>query len=251
MTMAGKRIYNQKIRILLVTLLYLGLCIKRIDVSTRAGVEALKIDFGLPGGGRLSYRDGLLRIQPPPTETPSGTATFEVPWDKLKPQIAIEHKLSPGKGYGAFYAGEEPLPEGSFLGLYEGQLVKSRETLDALHDSRKRELLAKGSDEDAQKVGDYVLSIDGGLHFLDGFHLRYQGNDQAFSMAHLNHSEKSEPSCNVLRKLVYLPEDNFLADDDENNHPSNLPRVAFFAAREISVGEELAFDYGKNFWQTS
>ena len=247
MTMTGKRAYNQKIKTLFALLLYLGFCILRTDVS-RTGVEALKLEFGLPGGGRLSYRDGLLRIQPPPIETPTDAATFEVPWENLKPQIAIEHKVSTGKGYGAFYAGEEPLPEGSFLGLYEGELVKSREALDALHASRKKELMAQGLQEDAPRVGDYVLSLDGGLHFLDGFHLRYQEQGQAFSMAHLNHSDKSEPSCNVIRQLVYLPDD---ADNDETIYPSNLPRVAFFAAREISVGEELAFDYGTNFWKTN
>ena len=165
--MAVKGIQLQKIQILVVSFLYLGLCILRTDVST-TGVEALKLEFGLPGGGRLSYRDGLLRIQP--KETPSASITFDVPWENTKPQIAIEYKVSPGKGYGAFYAGEEPLPEGSFLGLYEGQLVKTRETLDALHASRRNELLQKGLEEDAKKVSDYVLSLDGGLHFLDGFH---------------------------------------------------------------------------------
>ena len=108
--------------------------------------------------------------------------------------------------------------------------------------------MAQGLQEDAPRVGDYVLSLDGGLHFLDGFHLRYQEQGQAFSMAHLNHSDKSEPSCNVIRQLVYLPDD---ADNDETIYPSNLPRVAFFAAREISMGEELAFDYGTNFWKTN
>lgn len=247
--MAAKGIQWQKVQILVVSFLYLGLCLLRTDIST-TGVEALKLEFGLPGGGRLSYRDGLLRIQPPSKETPSVSTKFDVPWENTKPQIAIEHKLSPEKGYGAYYAGEDPLPEGSFLGLYEGKLVKTRERLDALHASRRKELLQQGLEEDAKKVSDYVLSLDGGLHFLDGFHLRYQGNDQVFSMAHLNHSEKSEPSCNVVRKLVYIPEESLHSVADET-HPSNLPRVAFFAAREISVGEELAFDYGTNFWRTN
>ncbi len=210
------------------------------DSKTR--LQALRLDLGLPGGGRLSYRDGLLRIQSSETKT----SAFEIPWDNSNPEIAIENKQTPERGFGAFFCGKDPLPEGSFLGLYEGTLIRSRESLDALHTSRKKELLKAGFENDASKVSDYVLSLDGGLHFLDGFDLRYQkGQDMAFTPAHLNHSPKDDSGCNVLRKLVYLP-DNITIEED---YPRNLPRVAFFASREIAIGEELAFDYGTNFWK--
>jgi len=172
--------------------------------------------------------------------------------------------MTPSKGYGAFYAGEEPLPEGTFLGCYEGELVASREALDALHASRRKDLSSRGLEEDAARVGDYVLSLDGGVHFLDGFDLRYRGSgsdNEAFTPAHLNHADKTENGCNVLRKLVYLPDDLALDSSgggdnstplwgDEETYPRSLPRVAFFAAREISRDEELAFDYGTNFWNS-
>lgn len=215
-----------------------------VSTTRHSRAEAIRLDLGLPGGGRLSYRDGLLRIQSPPSAV--SKAVLEVPWDELKPKLSIENKLSPGKGFGAFYTGIDPLPEGSFLGLYEGKLVSSRESLDEMHISRKKELRDSGLEDDANKVSDYVLSLDGGAHFLDGFDLRYQGDpSMAFALAHLNHSPKEDLSCNVMRKLVYLPDD--VVDDE--HYPRNLPRIAFFAAREIATGEELAFDYGTNFWK--
>ena len=248
---------SHKTRKLVVTLLALGISISwRTEVSSKTNANALKLDLGPLG--RLSYRDGLLRIQPPQVSSPP-IDSFEVPWDQIKPRmISIEHKLvTPSKGYGAFYAGNNPLPMGSFLGLYEGKLVDSRERLDTLHASRAKELKRAGLEEEAKKVSDYVLSLDGGVHFLDGFDLRYRGIGEnenkikPFTPAHLNHSDKDDPSCNVLRKLVYLPEDtaNNNSQDEPYYYPRNLPRVAFFAAREISVGEELAFDYGSNFWK--
>ena len=252
--------------------------------------EAMRLDFGLPGGSRVSYRDGLLRIQPPvPTEPSSSSSsgipqTFEVPWDqalasntKGEQGIAIAHRETLSKGFGAFYAGTEPLRGGSFLGFYEGRLSTSRESLDRLHALRKKDLCSADMEDDANKVGDYVLSLDGGVHFLDGFDLRYRGNGdegdddsgnnerQQFTPAHLNHANKADPACNVMRKLVYLPDDLGLPDIPETNesnndnqpfwlsqddYPRNLPRVAFFAARDIPTGEELAFDYGTNFWKT-
>lgn len=265
----------------------------RFSTTTTMTVEAMRLDFGLPGGSRVSYRDGLLRIQPPvPTEPSSSSSgipqTFEVPWDEALTRkgkddqgIEIEHRETSSKGFGAFYADTEPLRGGSFLGFYEGRLVTSRESLDRLHALRKKDLRSAGLEDDANKVGDYVLSLDGGVHFLDGFDLRYRGNGdeggngksdtgngnnerQQFTPAHLNHADKADPACNVIRKLVYLPDDLGLPDIPETNeskkenrpfwlsesYPRNLPRVAFFAARQIPIGEELAFDYGTNFWKT-
>ena len=233
--------------------------------------NALRLNFGLPGGSRVSYRDGLLRIQPP-KEASSAAAipNFEVPWDqvlsnKIGTGIAIDHRKTPSKGYGAFYAGSDTLPEGTFLGFYEGELVKSRESLDMLHEQRRENLRNTGLEEEAQKVGDYVLSLDGGVHFLDGFDLRYQSNNdntfdyQPFTCAHLNHANKGDSDCNVVRKLVYLPDDLDLKSNDpattpfwlSDDYPRSLPRVAFFVSRDISTDEELAFDYGTNFWKTN
>jgi SET domain-containing protein len=46
----------------------------------------------------------------------------------------------------------------------------------------------------------------------------------------LNHADKESEECNVVRLL----------DED---------RVAFFTSRDICSGEELLFDYGRNFWK--
>ena len=209
--------------------------------------NALRLNFGLPGGSRVSYRDGLLRIQPPKEESSADAVpNFEVPWDqvlsnKIGTGIAIDHRKTPCKGYGAFYAGSDTLPEGTFLGFYEGELVKSRESLDVLHEQRRENLRNTGLEEEAQKVGDYVLSLDGGVHFLDGFDLRYQSNNdntfdyQPFTCAHLNHANKGDSDCNVVRKLVYLPDDLDLKSNGpattpfwlSDDYPRSLPRVAF------------------------
>lgn len=50
-----------------------------------------------------------------------------------------------------------------------------------------------------------------------------------FEPAHLNHADKGTHECNVIRVLV-----------DE--------RMCFFTARDILEGEELAYDYGEDFW---
>ena len=52
----------------------------------------------------------------------------------------------------------------------------------------------------------------------------------SFSTTHLNHADKASEECNVVRLL----------EDD---------RVAFFTFRDIVADEELAFDYGSNFWK--
>ena len=247
--------------------------------------EALRLGFDLPGGTRVTYRDGLLRIKPPaaPKTTPaapgssgSGTTLLDpeplaVPWEKSVEKdggdgdnalllLSIEHRETESKGYGVFYAGTEPLAGGTFLGCYEGRLLGSRDDLDGLHAEREADLLAGGAEDDAGKVRDYVLSLDGGAHFLDGFDLRYTGGERPFTPAHLNHADKTDPGCNVVRKLAYLPDDfDFAAPPAGRgvpswlrlgDYPKDLPRVAFFAGREIFPGEELAFDYGTNFWNT-
>eukprot|EP00536_Pseudo-nitzschia_multiseries_P014393 jgi/Psemu1/291420/fgenesh1_pg.696_\ len=240
------------------------------SLSAVPPAHALRFDVGLPGLGNISYRDGLLRIRPA-SPSPQGSeqeqnknkkqgpaSSWTVPETAFWGPVAsasgggidattttttttamIEHRPTDTKGYGAFYAGaNHDLPRGTFLGLYEGRLVRSRDALDRLHASRRAEGNNTGG------VADYVLSLDGGVHFLDGYEYR--------------------SGCNVLRKLVYVPDDwqgDNDDDDDDNDtrldveawfresYPRNLPRVAFFAARDICPGEELCFDYGTNFWK--
>mmetsp|Transcript_9528 Transcript_9528/g.14196 ORF Transcript_9528/g.14196 Transcript_9528/m.14196 type:complete len:86 (-) Transcript_9528:150-407(-) len=76
---------------------------------------------------------------------------------------------------------------------------------------------------------DYVMSLDGGVTFIDGYN---RAKDRtSFSTVHLNHADRGAPDCNCIRIL------------DENESA-----VCFFTSRDILTGEELCFDYGANFW---
>lgn len=50
-----------------------------------------------------------------------------------------------------------------------------------------------------------------------------------YEPVHLNHADAGSPGCNVIRVL-----------DGE--------RMCFFTSRDIKEGEELAYDYGEDFW---
>jgi len=71
------------------------------------------------------------------------------------------------------------------------------------------------------------MSLDGGVTFLDGYDRAM--DKSIFSPVHLNHEDGEKEGCNCMRLL----------EDD---------RVAFFTSRCINEGEELRFDYGRNFW---
>lgn len=166
----------------------------------------------LPGGGRVSYKKGILRIRfeddhnlppMPPTDA-------KVSANVLKAIQVRDTKTA--KGYGAYCI--QPLPKHTFLGFYEGTPYTSIENL-------------------ANK--EYIMTLDGGATYLDGYE---RAQDRStFSPVHLNHADKS-PDCNCLRIL----RDN---DDDDDQQQ----QCAFFTARDIQVGEELAFDYGANYWR--
>mmetsp|Transcript_56681 Transcript_56681/g.169337 ORF Transcript_56681/g.169337 Transcript_56681/m.169337 type:complete len:84 (-) Transcript_56681:185-436(-) len=75
---------------------------------------------------------------------------------------------------------------------------------------------------------DYVMSLDGGVTFIDGYD---RAQDRSiFSPVHLNHVDGDQEGCNCFRLLEGT-------------------QVAFFTSRPIEGGEELCFDYGKNFWR--
>ena len=130
------------------------------------------------------------------------------------------------RGYGAFAT--RPLDEATFLGWYEGAIVKGRENLDER--IRKRQLQLDAAEQRKKGANDYVLSLDGGVTFIDGYD-RAQDRS-SFSPAHLNHEDGDKEGCNCVRVL-----------DKEGKG------VAFFTQRLVAEGEELRFDYGRNFWK--
>lgn len=150
------------------------------------------------------------------------------------------------KGFGAFAT--NTIPKHTFLGFYEGQIVKTRSELDRLYSERFQESsssveinppsIPKGRTK-SNMIGskgvelEYVISLDGGVTFLDGYERAMCKS--IFTPAHMNHAEKGDKKqrnsrCNCIRLF----------------NGSN--GVAFFTNRVIEGGEELCFDYGRNFW---
>jgi len=178
----------------------------------------------LPGGRSISYnsKTGVLRIQlESNTAATTGLPRQLLPTAGTHPDPNVVQSIDvrdtgiPQKGFGAYAT--RPIERDVFLGFYEGDLIRSRDTLEDVVRGRGQ----------ASGAGDYVMSLDGGVTFLDGYE---RAKDRSiFSPVHLNHAEKNTHPCNCIRLL----------EED---------RVAFFTSRTISPGDELCFDYGSNFW---
>lgn len=160
----------------------------------------------LPGGRKVSFDDGLLRIQtravPEAFIPPPGSQASE----EILRRIQIRD-TGTAKGHGAYCT--QSIPQGTFLGFYPDDCVLT-------------------SPSEFVNSDEYVLSLDGGATFLDGY-TRAQ-NRTVFSPVHLNHADQDTLECNCFRLL-------------QNR------TVAFYTAREVSEGEELCFDYGSNYWR--
>lgn len=165
----------------------------------------------LPGGKNIRFEEGgIIRIQYnaavsdlPPMPSPETPVS--------SPVLSSMEVRDTGtvKGFGVYCT--KPLDQYTFLGFYQGTLIKSREELDKRNTPK-----------------DYVMSTDGGATFLDGYE-RAQDR-RTMSPVHLNHDDEDQKGCNCLRIL-------------ENRN------VAFFTSRRVNVGEELCFDYGDNYWK--
>jgi hypothetical protein len=159
----------------------------------------------LPGGRNVSFDAGIIRIQ---LQDTSGLPRMPPPEVVISPtalnSIAVKD-TGTQKGFGAFCT--SALDQDQFLGFYEGDTITS---LDGVGNT------------------EYVMSLDGGATFLNGF--KRAQDRSTFAPVHLNHEDKGKAGCNCLRIL----------DDG---------RVAFFTARRIGAGEELCFDYGASYWE--
>jgi hypothetical protein len=196
--------------------------------STLSVTTALDIPF--PGGAGISYQNGVLRIKMGGPMA-SKITSLEIPPPDTKSSACIDVRdTGTMKGYGAF--AEEPIEEGSFLGFYEGTLIRSREKLDQIIRERQ-----KGPTE--KNAMDYVMSLDGGVTFLDGFE---RATDRtSFSPVHFNHADRNTKECNCVRIMQQQKQQL----ETDNGVPYC---VAFFTIRVVQANEELCFDYGKNFW---
>eukprot|EP00550_Attheya_septentrionalis_P012929 CAMPEP_0198304236 /NCGR_PEP_ID=MMETSP1449-20131203/57297_1 /TAXON_ID=420275 /ORGANISM="Attheya septentrionalis, Strain CCMP2084" /LENGTH=114 /DNA_ID=CAMNT_0044006751 /DNA_START=387 /DNA_END=734 /DNA_ORIENTATION=- len=107
-------------------------------------------------------------------------------------------------------------------------MIRSRESLEAKYSSSS-DGGGGGGTKKKNNGMDYVLSLDGGVTFLDGSERAMDRS--CFSPVHLNHADRETWQCNCIRELL------------------NDNQVVFFTARDIIEGEELCFNYGDNFWK--
>lgn len=139
-------------------------------------------EIPLPGGRSIKYNQdtGVLRINLNDAKSnkklcnipipPKGTKINQDVIDSIEIRDTGIHK----KGFGAFAKNE--IKSGAFLGFYEGEVIKSRERLDDIVKMRKGEAeeavaIAGSEINERTSIGamDYVMSLDGGVTFIDGF----------------------------------------------------------------------------------
>ena len=207
------------------------------------------LEFSLPGGTGISFQNGIIRIKQTGGSSAEDT-NYRIPplgTPALSFSVAVKDTGSTAKGFGAFATTH--LEKGTFLGFYEGNVVATRDALDLILDERERQLQQR--DDKSRKFSisnamDYVMALDGGMTFLDGYERAMDRS--SFSPVHLNHADKGSVGCNCVRLLEAIETEDI--DDGSNNKNGGVPYcVAFFTSRDIESGEELCFDYGANFWR--
>ncbi|KAF0991436.1 hypothetical protein HZS_162 [Henneguya salminicola] len=119
-------------------------------------------------------------------------------------EIGLEAKESPGKGRGVFT--KTKFKKGDYIIEYIGALIDYKTALTREKNYQKT------------NAGSYILNI------------QYASVDATIDVGKLgrllNHSRLN---FNLISKIIEI---------------ANVPRIVFFAARDISIGEELLYDYG-------
>lgn len=132
-----------------------------------------------------------------------------------KVQISIQKTEE--KGWGVF-AGPKPIPAGTFLGIYSGEILTEEE-------SAKRGEVYNEYGRTYLFDIDYYHIGDDGMFTMDAYHA---GNFTRF----LNHS--CEPNCRIF--ACYINEANILK-----------PLLAVYAIRDVGAYEEICFNYNGSY----
>ncbi|KAL6756663.1 hypothetical protein V8C86DRAFT_2644721 [Haematococcus lacustris] len=126
----------------------------------------------------------------------------------VPPGAVVVRPTGDVRGNGAFAA--LPIPSGSLLCEYEGELLSNQQY---------RQRYVTG-------VSDYVMCMDDSW-VRDASHL--VRDTSCFRAVHMNHSSR-RPNVRRFYKRAER-------------------QVLFFTSRDVEPGEELLFDYGRNYWQ--
>ena len=160
---------------------------------------------------KSSSKRKIRAVTSPPATTLDSEAIISKETPSRPPQLKIRVGLTEDglRGHGAFAL--EEIKKGEWICDYEG------EVLDEGQYSRRY--------PDGQSVFATELTLG---HNIDASSL--VGNRDVFSAVHMNHSRKGR--ANVTR----------VKDVDKM-------RVMFFATCDIAAGEELTYDYGREYWK--
>lgn len=125
----------------------------------------------------------------------------------------IEIRESPGKGRGAFAT--QRIPKDTCLGPYRGELLDTAAFLTRY--------------PIGERYGDYVMKLDS--QYVCDASASLGDGQYSFNPALMNHTRLSK-RLNVVRVWH-----------------KRKRTVLFYTSREVDIGEELCFDYGKGYWQ--
>jgi len=123
--------------------------------------------------------------------------------------LGLVEVLDTGTGRGHGLFAAAPIADGTYLGDYTGEVLTHRE------------YLARYPAEDAR----YVLSAN------TDYNIDAADPSAASLLRFLNHS--TSPNC------FY---------DVQRVRRQRQKRVCFFTSRDVAAGEELCFDYGRQYW---
>ncbi|KAL7545817.1 hypothetical protein ACHAWF_009166 [Thalassiosira exigua] len=201
-------------------------------------------------------------IASPPVEDRSAAeaAPVEVPMDtparqSLPPHLSLEP--IPGKGLGVI--AHKPYSKGEFVAEYQGELlseeVKDRRYLTSLRDQltdEDREWIQSRLERGQGLTGCYLYGVS-----LD--------DENVYQRFGRGKQDAAEEASAPPRRIFVDAEDehqslwtrfvNHASPPGNNLQPKSVPesydgnpRVWFMAKRDIEAGEELCFDYGKDYW---